>query len=199
MPTTTLEGIVGSFQVTDPWPQDFREICENINVRKRPRHSYFINLFCWQDWLLIMNLMENKKKEQTDPGEWWLFYCFVHLVFTCMLNISPQFFSFFFNHIPRLPFENVLCTLSFLIFPTTFLQTAIDGDQWTICQFSWSHLATESFVNFSKIGECPLTFLQDMFSCFIIQRIHTLHTTSAQTSWNLRKKKPSLNILGICS
>ena len=61
---TTLEGIVGSFQVTDPWPQDFREICENINVRKRPRHSYFINLFCWQDWLLIMNLMKNKKKNK---------------------------------------------------------------------------------------------------------------------------------------
>ena len=101
MPATTLEGIVGSFQVTDPWPQDFREICENINVRKRPRHSYFINLFCWQDWLLIMNLMKNKqKKEQTDPSEWWLFYCFVHLVFTCMLNISPQFFSCFLTTYP---------------------------------------------------------------------------------------------------
>ena len=33
--TTTRKGIVSSFQIAVPWPQDFREIWENIPVRKR--------------------------------------------------------------------------------------------------------------------------------------------------------------------
>ena len=45
----TLKGIVGRFHITVPvpWPNDFREIFENVNVRARHREFYeFIYFFC---------------------------------------------------------------------------------------------------------------------------------------------------------
>ena len=45
----TLRGILGRFQITVPvpWPNDFREIFENVNVRARHREFYeFIYFFC---------------------------------------------------------------------------------------------------------------------------------------------------------
>ena len=45
----TLKGIVGRFQITVPvpWPNDFREIFENVNIRARHREFYeFIYFFC---------------------------------------------------------------------------------------------------------------------------------------------------------
>ena len=60
----TLKGIVGRFQITVPvpWPNDFREIFENVNVRARHREFYeFIYFFCvlkfidWQIWNILVS------------------------------------------------------------------------------------------------------------------------------------------------
>ena len=48
-----------------PWCQDFRE---NSIVQKNCNR--FDEFFCLQDWLLILNLMKNEKKDTLiDPNE----------------------------------------------------------------------------------------------------------------------------------
>ena len=64
--TTTRKGIVSSFQIAVPWPQDFREIWENIPVRKR--QSEFQEFILFGKLNLFWKYFENWWLESND---WW--------------------------------------------------------------------------------------------------------------------------------